>query len=210
MKIIFSNLPMKKEVEAKHYKVSENFVQEYDEEVIFPINAILATTMQKGEKIKVVLLEKEDIAGNSKLNAKNFQKELNSINKKIGAEIEYQILSTPFEESRKIHETLLRKMIGQLEKKADIIADITFGPKSLPIILFAVLNFAEKFFDANIESIIYGKVNFIENKQTGKTQAENPILCDVVTLYYLNSITNNIDYQTAEETVAALDILLNL
>ena len=161
MKIVYSNLPMKKELNAFRYRSEGNCLIEYDEEVIFPVNAVLAKSMAKGEKVKVVLLSKIDKEGNSAVNAGIFQQELNCINLSIGADIEYITLTTPFAETREVHEKLLRDMVGMLEKGAEVIADITYGPKSLPIIVFAVLNFAEKFFGVTIKSIVYGKVNFV-------------------------------------------------
>lgn len=165
--------------------------------------------MVKGEKVKVVLLSKIDKEGNSAVNAGIFQQELNRINLSIGADIEYITLTTPFSETRDVHEKLLRDMVGILEKGAEVIADITYGPKSLPIIVFAVLNFAEKFFGVTIKNIVYGKVNFVD-AGSGRTKPVDPVLCDMTPLYYLNSLTNSLEYQSAKEAVKALDILLDL
>lgn len=211
MKIIFSDLPMKKELHAFNYKADGNVTIEYDGEVIFPVNAVLAKTMKKGEKVKVVLLSKVDIEGNSAINAGVFQKELNGINRGIGADIEYITIATPFEETRGVHETLLRDMVGKLENGVEIIGDVTYGPKPLPIIMFAVMNFAEKFFSAKIKNIIYGKVDFVDDGSgTGKTKPVNPVLYDLTPLYYLNSLTNTMEYKTSDEAVKALDVLLDL
>lgn len=211
MKIIFSDLPMKKELHAFNYKTDGNVTIEYDGEVFFSVNAVLAKTMKKGEKVKVVLLSKVDIEGNSAINAGIFQKELNGINRSIGADIEYITIATPFEETRGVHETLLRDMVGKLENGAEIIGDVTYGPKPLPIIMFAVMNFAEKFFSAKIKNIVYGKVDFVDDGSgTGKTKPVNPVLYDLTPLYYLNSLTNAMEYKTSEEAVKALDVLLDL
>ncbi|MDE7329910.1 MAG: hypothetical protein K2N30_02275 [Clostridia bacterium] len=210
-KIIFSNLPMKKELYKLKYTVDGNDTIEYGGEVIFPVNAVLARTMKKGDKIKVVLLSKVDVEGNSAINAGIFQKELNSINRDIGADIEYITLATPFEETRGVHETLLRDMVDKIESDAEIIGDVTYGPKPLPIIMFAVMNFAEKFFSAKIKYIVYGKVDFVDDGSgTGKTKPVNPVLYDLTPLYYLNSVTNAMEYKTSDEAVKALDVLLDL
>ncbi|MDE5755667.1 MAG: TM1812 family CRISPR-associated protein [Clostridia bacterium] len=208
-KIVFSNLPMKKELNKLKYRVDGNSTIEYDDEIIFPVNSVLARTMQKGEKIKVVLLSKNDIEGNSSINAGIFQKELNDINRNIGAEIEYVTIATPFEETRDIHEKLLRDMIGKLEEKTEIIGDITYGPKPLPIIMFSVMSFAEKFFNCKINNIVYGKVDFVKDKNN-ILNPTNPVLYDLTPLYYLNSITNSIACKTSEEAIKALDTLLTL
>ncbi len=210
-KIVFSNLPMKKELNKFKYSVDGNDTIEYGGEVIFPVNSVLARTMKKSDKIKVVLLSKDDIEGNSAINAGIFQKELNNIKRSIGADIEYITLATPFEETRAVHETLLRDMVDKLENGAEIIGDVTYGPKPLPIIMFAVMNFAEKFFSAKIKNIVYGKVDFVDDGSgIGKTKPVNPVLYDLTPLYYLNSVTNAMEYKTSEEAVKALDVLLDL
>ena len=211
MKIVFSDLSMKKELHSCSYKVDGNKAIEYDGEVVFPVNSVLAKTMKKGEKIKIVLLSKVDVEGNSAINAGKFQKELNDINRNIGAEIEYITLATPFEETRDVHETLLRDMIAKLEENSEIIGDVTYGPKPLPIIMFAVMNFAEKFFKAKIKNIVYGKVDWVDDGSgTGKTKPVNPILYDLTPLYYLNNLTNVMEYQSSNDAVKALDTLLDL
>lgn len=211
MKIVFSNLPMKKVLHAFRYKVDGNATIEYDGDAIFPINTILAKSMKKGEKVKVVLLSKVDIEGNSAINAGIFQKELNQINRNIGADIEYITLATPFEETRDVHETLLRDMIAKLEDGAEIVADVTYGPKPLPIIMFAVMNFAEKFFKAKIRNIVYGKVDFVDDGSgSGKTKPINPVIYDLTPLYYLNNVTNAMEYKSSKDAVKALDTLLDL
>lgn len=205
-KIVFSDLPMKKELNAMKYRVEGNSSIEYDKAVVFPVNSVLAKTMKKGDKIKVVLLSKIDIEGNSSVNAGLFQKELNEINRHIGAEIEYVTLATPFKETRDVHEILLRDMIAKLEKDAEIIGDITYGPKPLPIIMFSVMNFAEKFFNATIKNIVYGKVDFVSKSKT----PINPILYDLTPLYYLNSVTNSMECKNPEDAKKALDLLLTV
>ena len=69
MKIVFSDLPMKKELHGFKYKVDGNATIEYDGETVFPVNSVLAKTMKKGERVKVVLLSKVDLEGNSAINS---------------------------------------------------------------------------------------------------------------------------------------------
>ena len=37
------------------------------------------------------------------------------------------------------------KIVDEIEDNSHILCDITYGPKDLPIVLFSVLNFAEKY-----------------------------------------------------------------
>ncbi len=208
-KIVFTNLPMKKKLKAFKYFVDGNTDIDYDGEVIFPINAVLAKSMTKNDVITVVLIKKLDLEGNGDVNAGAFMKELNTINRNVGADINYRIIDTPFEEDRDTHEKLLREMIEEVKEKSLIYADITYGPKSLPIIVFSVLNFAEKFFNCEIRNIVYGKVDFI-TKENGESEPSNPILCDMTPLYYLNSVTNSMECKTGQDAKRILDNLLNI
>lgn len=210
MKIVFTDIPMKRELNAFRYKTAGGTVTKYEKEVIFPVSAVLAESMQKGEKVRIVLLAKEDPEGNSGVNVGIFQKECAEVNKNIGADIEYVTLATPFVETREVHDNLLRDMVKQLVPDAEVIGDITYGPKSLPILMFCVFNFAEKYFGAEIKNIVYGKVNFVDDGTgTGKTKPVDPVLYDLTSLYYLNSLTNVMDYNLPEEAVEALDTLLS-
>lgn len=200
---------MTKKLHALKYSIDGNSEIDYDGKVVFPINAVLAKTLKKGEMVTVVMLKKLDVEGNSDINVGEFMKELNSINRKIGASIDYKIIDTAFEEDKDTHETLLRRMIDTIKDNSVIYADMTYGPKSLPIVLFSVLNFAEKFFNGNIKNIVYGKVNFVSNEK-GESLPRNPVLCDMTPLYYLNSVTNSMECKNGEEAKKMLDNLLNL
>jgi len=203
-KIVFCNIMMKDKLDRHRYKVNGNSTIEFDGEVAFPVNGVLARTLKKGDDVKVVLLKKEDINGNSGKNTGEFISELDRINAGIGAKIEYKILSTPHDESREVQEKLLKDMIEELESGAVIYADITFGTKSLPIIVFSALNFAEKFFKSEIKNIVYGKVDFDKDNKT-----VNPELFDMTALFYLNSIANTIECKDGESAKKLLHTILS-
>ena len=96
-----------------------------------------------------------------------------------------------------------------MEDNAEIIGDVTYGPKPLPIVMFAVMNFAEKFFNADIKHIVYGKVDWIYGNGEEKPKKENPEIFDLTPLYYLNNLTNVMEYKSSEEAVKALDTILD-
>ncbi len=211
MKIVFSDVPMNHKVYSFRYGVDDNPDLAYDGEVVFPVSAVLAKNMQKGEKVKVVMLAKTRLDTDCENNCEIFRQELDRINKGIGADIEYVTLRSPVEERREVQDMLLKDMIHQLEEGAEVFADVTYGPKSLPIIVFTALNFAEKFFDADIRNIIYGKVDFVDDGSgTGNTMPVNPVLYDLTPLYCLNNVINVMECSSQEDALKALDILLNM
>ncbi|GHT83423.1 hypothetical protein FACS1894137_04460 [Spirochaetia bacterium] len=204
-KIVFCNIMMKARLDRFRYTVGGNSTIEFDGELIFPINGVLAKTLDKADSVKVVLLKKDDINNNSDRNVGEFMRELNIINKGIGAAIEYKVLSTPHDESRAIQEKLLKEMVEELTDGVAVYADITYGTKSMPIIVFSVLNFAEKFFNADIQNIVYGKVDFDTNNNP-----INPELFDMTPLFYLNSLANTMECKDSDQAKKMLTSILSV
>lgn len=96
-KIIFIDIPMKKMNETADrqcYAGTGNADCRYTGEVVFPVNAVLAEKLQKGDQVKAVLLTTITGKDHSRENAELFQQELNVINTAIGAHIEYEQLAT--------------------------------------------------------------------------------------------------------------------
>ena len=204
MKIIFTTIPIKEHIEALHYPVAGNKAIEYEGAVSFPVNSVLAKTMQKGETVKVVRLMTD--AGTSKQNAERFQAELESINRTIEANLSFYDIVESFTEDKETHEMRFRQLLDFPEPGSEIIADITYGQKTLPIVLFCALHFAEKFFNANIKYIIYGKVEF----ERGQIKAGTQVLYDLTPLYYLDSLTAAMEAPDGQAAIKAIDTFFAL
>lgn len=201
-KVVFCNIMMMKKVDKFIYPLDGKVL--YDKEIAFPINSILAGELKENDEVLVVLLKKNDIEGNSDHNVGMFMAELNAINNTVGAKIEYKIISSDYDESKETQETQLRAMIDVLSDGDEVYCDMTYGPKALPIILFAVLNFGEKHFGIDLKQLVYGKVDFVGGKPC------NPALIDMTPLYYLNSVTNSIECRSGKEAKEMLDAVLSM
>ncbi len=210
-KIVFVDIPMKEmsERDAQCYSETGNAGCSYTGKVIFPINAVLAEKLKSGDQVKVVMLKTISEKGNSGKNAGLFQQELDEINGKIGAKISYETIDSEFIETKKNHEKRLRAMLSKIEREAELFVDITFGPKPLPMVMMCVLNFAEKFFDADVKKVVYGKVDFIRHED-GKTYPENPELYDVTSLYYLNGLVCAMEAPDENSALKSLDAFFAL
>jgi hypothetical protein len=202
MKVVLSTIPLQV-VNPVFYKSTENKAIEYKGEVRFPINGLLAKTLKKDDEVKVVRIvtEKEVSEDISEEILKYQQEELDKINESIGAKISYEEVRETFKETSDIVQSRFRQIVGALENGCEIYADITYGPKTLTPVLFYALGFAEKFFDADIKNIVYGKAVFGKDKQPIPDASE---LFDVTPLYYLNSLTN---VMTAPDGKTALERL---
>jgi len=194
MKLIITTVPMKKNVSSFFYPVVGNSLIEYNGEVCFPVNAVLAKTLQKGEQGKVLFLSTSGGTENySKNNIELFKTELTKINAGIGADLSWEIIDVPFDPQIEVFEQLVSGIIAKFEKNCQIIADITYGIKPLPMILICALQFAEKYFDASILNIIYGKAEF--NQQN---KPINPKLYDISSLFYLNKLIGAMECESGE------------
>jgi hypothetical protein len=177
---------MKEKTDKCAYTTDDLSLNISGREVIYPITAFLEKNLESTDEVKLLLLIKKDEAGHYQKNSADFIEEILCINKEIGAKIEHKYIETDFSEEQSVHEQLMGRIVDELDNGSHIIADITYGPKDLPIVLFSALNFAEKFLGCEIDNIIYGQASFVGGKPT------NTKICDMIPLYYLNSVTNTI------------------
>lgn len=201
-KTVFVTLMMADDMHKRHYPVDGNSFIEYPGEVYYAINAVLAKKLNADDDIKVILLETKagDKAGTK--NAQLFMDELNELNT-CGAKITYEVIPSDFTETKEKFKDLYERLIKTFENEAELYADVTFGPKSLPLMIFAAMQFGEKFFDCSIGNVIYLKTEF----KNGKVDESSQIICDYTPLYLLNSFTNTIECSSGEKAVAAVEAL---
>ena len=210
-KIIFVDVPMRElyENSKQCYANTGNTICTCNEKVFFPINAVLYDKLKKDDDVKVVLLVTESENNCSECNVQKFKDELNKLNENIQSNISYEIIKSAFVETKDIHEKRVREMISKLEKDSEIFVDITFGQKPLPMLLIPVLSFADKFCNADIKKIVYGKVDFVK-KSDGKTYPENPELYDVTSLFYLNNLVCSMESSSITEALNSINTFFSI
>lgn len=203
-KIVICNIPMRENVDRTIYTSADLSLPTSSRAVRFPINAFLEETINPDDELKLVLLTKNDEYSCAQKNAEDFITEIDEINKNIGAKIEFTTIDTAFSQEQAIHEQLMASIVEQIDVDSHILADITYGPKDMPIVLFSAMGFAEKFLRCEIDNIIYGQANF-ENGKVVNTK-----ICDMIPLYYLNSVTDTIHCDEPERAKHMLKTLLSL
>lgn len=201
-KIVFVTLMMADDMHKRHYSVDDNSLIEYSGETYYAINSVLVQTLKKDDEVKVVLIE--TLAGDKagKKNAQLFMDELNELNK-CGAQISYNIIPSEFVETKAKYKELYKKLVSNLKQDAELYADITFGVKTLPILILNAMQFGEKFFDCSIGNVIYLKTEF----KDGKIVEGSQCIYDITSLYMLSTFTNTIECSSGERAIAALDAL---
>lgn len=205
-KIVFVSLMMADAMNKRTYPVDGNVFIEYDKDVYYAINGVLAKTLKEKDDVKVVLLETKAGDKSGTKNAQLFMEELNHINEinKIGANISYEIIPSDFITSKNKYNELFLKLVKTLENEAEIYADITFGPKSLPLLIFSAIQFGEKFFDCSIGNVIYLKAEFKNNVLVEGTQ----LVCDYTPMYLLNSMINTFENISKENVINIFEKIL--
>ena len=201
-KIVFVTLMMADDMHKRHFPVDGNSLIEYPGETYYAINSVLAHTLKKEDNVKVILLETNAGEKAGKKNAELFETELNELNK-CGASISYQTITSEFTGDKSKYKELYKTLVKNLTQGAELYADITFGIKTLPIIILNALQFGEKFFDCNIGNVIYLKTEFKDGKIVDGSQC----IFDITPLYMLSSFTNTIECSSGERAIAALDAL---
>ena len=209
-KIVFADISMKEELNAVCYKGTGNACCNYDKPVVYPINAILSEKLKQDDQVKVVLIQTKSDEKRVQKNTQIFKDELDEINQAIGAQINYIEISADYSEARENNEKRIMAILEQIEQEAELYGDITFGPRTVPMVLLCAFAFAEKFYDADIKRIVYGKVEWRTNQATGKSEPHNPELYDVTSLHYLNELTYNMQSDSADKAMKALKVFFSL
>ena len=146
------------------------------------------------------------------------EKELRCLNENIGANLQFENISTEFDETSSTIEQRFKNLIEKLEDNCEIILDMTYGSKTLVPVLFYVLGFAEKFFDADIKKILYDKARFVKRtvEVDGKiieARVPDPDTCeifDITSLFYLNSLASVMEAPDSKTAMERLNKFLSL
>lgn len=165
----------------------------------FPTVAFIDLSIQQGDELNILMLTKTHEYAASAQNIEQFRKEVDELAAKRSFTVTYQEINTLFEESVNSHEGLMCEIAQMVEPESHIIADITYGPKELPIVLFAALSFAEKFLDATIEKILYGYGCFDQNHHF-----VNAKLCEMNQVYSLHSLVSAMNCNSADDAKSLL------
>ena len=203
-KIIICNIPMKESVDQVVYTSSDRSLRISNRPVRYPINALLETTVSAADDVKVILLSKNDAYSFCQQHTDEFIEEFTQAIASADIEPKFQVIYTKFSQEKPVHEQLMGYLVNEIDENAHILVDITYGPKDLPIVIFAALSFAEKFLNCEIDSIVYGQASFAQGKVV------NQKICDMSPLYYLSSVVDMICCNEPHKARKTLDELLSL
>ncbi|MDD6081245.1 MAG: TM1812 family CRISPR-associated protein [Oscillospiraceae bacterium] len=203
-KIIICNIPMRDYVANTVYSSNDESLPVSEHPYRYPINSMLSETTTKDDELKIILLIKKDKNLFYKKNTADYMHEIEEICKTTGAKADFVTIDTDFNQDKENHEQLMKRLVDEIDTEAHIMVDITYGPKDLPIVIFTAINFAERFLRCEIDNIVYGQATFKDNKVIGS------VICDMIPLYCLSSVTNTINCDEPEKARQMLKSLLEL
>ena len=202
-KILICNVAMRESVEPLIYTPDDETMHISNCPVTYPILSCIESLISPGDNVKIVLLCKCDPNRNYVRNIERFKKEFIEQCRGNVDMPEFKVLNTDFDEGKIATEKVLSKIVAECEDEAEIISDITYGSKTMPVVLLAALSFAVKHLACKVQHVFYGQVYFQNDKPT------NPRLCDLSYLIYLNSLIYTLRCDSSDKARKALEMLLN-
>ena len=207
-KLVFMSMIMQK-LTGPYYDTTESSKIKLSHKFYFPISVKLAESLEKGDEVTICVLKMTDGVthnglNNYDLNFKQLKEEVSEIAGMIEAKIDFKEIESDFTETKDAFGKRFMDMFDMLEPNCTIYADVTFGTKPSSFLIMNILYFAEKFYDADIDSIVYGKVLYKDDGDKTKIDPETAKVCDVTILYLLNNLTsvmNVPDGDAAKKTI---------
>lgn len=152
--------------------------------VIVPVVSILPTTIEKGSRVRVVVIDSTKPGDDGDAFYEKIAQETRTMLDLLDCEYEVVRHIVPNNPEKKVLLDLFCRLNETILSNSTILTDVTFGPKYIPLLQFCMLNYAERFLDCEIGKIIYGQVDFDENRQ-----ARSPVVRDIAPLYLLSSFS---------------------
>lgn len=202
-KTLIVNLPMQLKDGKMVYESESSSLAPSKMPLLFAILAYLEPRLTKDDSLKCIFIAKTEY--NTPLDEiiQRFKDELDEINH-YSIPVEYIAIESEFKEKNSVHDQLFKDIINNIEDNSTILADITFGPKDVPIIEFAALNFASEHLNCNIERIIYSQGTFKDGKIVSKN------LCDMMDLFTLQRLTSSFRSASPEKARDLVNKIIDL
>ena len=202
-KTVICSIPMRENVPKNIHLSDDLSLPVSDQPYIYPIISFLSRTVEDVDDLKVILLVKKDGNEYYKRHLDAFKAEMSEVVDSSKKSVEYTIIDTEFSQDKEVHEQLMSMLVDEIDVGSHVMVDITFGSKDIPIVVFSALGFAERFLDCSIDNIVYGKAEFRDN------QVVSSVICDMIPLYSLVSLTNSIKCDDPDEAKKMLEVLIS-
>lgn len=177
------------------YISPESDILQYDKEISFPILCAINAYAEAGEEIRILAVYKKDNPAVEYNYDHFFLPQLDEICE--AKNLTYQIELVLIEKEQGIREMdyLYNQLISRIEEYTKLYLCVTYGVKSIPIIMFSVANYAHLAKHASLEAIVYGEVNW----NTGQTEIH-----DLTEMFYANALYQRMSFLGVENPIESL------
>ena len=183
-KVFISTIPLTTPIEASYSSevYSKGSITGY------PITVVMENRLNKGEEATVIsiIAHSDGEVNQSEKNYALFKQQVGELEKTKGVKINYVEISMGDRPTSASHRELLNALQEQLQDGDEVFADITYGFKSNPVVIFAALSQAYQLKDEiDIKEIIYG--NLYNGKET-----KTPEILEITSLFYMNALAGTV------------------
>ena len=166
--------------EKTKYLPGENEFDSYcDGKFVFPISHIIGNYISNDSEVEVILIETTSDKRNTAEFVQEAKEEISGQIFPYTQNIIFKRIKAPYTYSVKTLGNIYKEICSSISKESMILIDMTYGPKYMPLVLFCVLNYAEKYLDCEISKLYYG---LFDNKK-----GELGRIVDFTPLYLLNT-----------------------
>lgn len=203
MKKYITAISLQNRLSPMLYKAMDNEKFTYNKETAFPIIPLIANFAEKGETIEIISI----LIGNAAVdsNYDMFLWELDNISKEKGFEYTLKPIKKNDSEDAETIIKLFADIIKVVDNDDELFACITYGTKTIPIVINMALNYAYKVKNnVVVKAVVYGLKDFSD--KTGKRGE----LYDTTSLFYINSLVEKLAPLKLSNTEETLRMLLGL
>ena len=198
MKTVIVTMPMKKELYSFRYPVQGNSSIEYEGEVKFGVNGVLARLLKPEDNVKLLFIITRGGADQGFENKSLFRQEFDQVTKGKNINVVEEVIELNVAPTKDEFEKLTSNLIDAIDENAEIIGDFTFGGKPFPFVLLCAINFAEMFKNASLLYLLYSNVEWLNGKPY------NPMIYDITSAYYLQKLIGAMEGQKPESAIKML------
>lgn len=204
MKKIICSLPL--QLPRKAIYSSENAAKySYPFKTAFPVIPLIHSAAREGDTVCVCILEwlsNGELSAMQQNNLLLLKEEIDSLAVHAGFNVNYTEIKLADEQTKKEHLHLFQSLIQQFENGDSLYADITYGTKPTPIIIFSALNYAFKTKkDCNIAEILYARYHY---------DTDTAFLYDISSVFYLSNIIDRLSENGSADSEKIVNFLLDI
>lgn len=187
--VTISMLPVEK-LKKLTYRDDETGIS-FNRATSSPSVPLIVWNSEKGDTIEVIPVYVDDGTGASVRNLELFKNELAEAMQGIEYTVQ-DAIEIPFVETKQKQIDAFFAISSRIKSGADVFADITYGTKAMPVVMFSVMSYADNICRCHVKKVTYGKFNFYENEKNGGT------IYDVRSLFEINATVLTLKYISRE------------